>query len=155
MIGRSGERGSGISVLAAWHDDDDIYISCVCVCVCVCVFLLLFVLFPSPFLYFPFHTFAVFFFAVFFHLPFFYFSYLSFSLSILAKPLPASLSHFFYSFLCSICFRSYLPFITLLPSRNLILSVISSFLYLFYFFFLFLLPFFSPFPILYGPLELY
>ena len=23
MIGRSGERGSGISVLAAWHDDDD------------------------------------------------------------------------------------------------------------------------------------
>ena len=23
-IGRSGERGSGISVLAAWHDDDDI-----------------------------------------------------------------------------------------------------------------------------------
>ena len=26
MIGRSGERGSGISVLAAWHDDDDIYI---------------------------------------------------------------------------------------------------------------------------------
>ena len=24
MIGRSGERGSGISVLAARHDDDDI-----------------------------------------------------------------------------------------------------------------------------------
>ena len=24
MIGRSGERGSGISVLAAWHDDDDV-----------------------------------------------------------------------------------------------------------------------------------
>ena len=24
MIGRSGERGSGISLLAAWHDDDDI-----------------------------------------------------------------------------------------------------------------------------------
>ena len=23
MIGRSGERGSGISVLAAWHNDDD------------------------------------------------------------------------------------------------------------------------------------
>ena len=23
MIGRSGERGSRISVLAAWHDDDD------------------------------------------------------------------------------------------------------------------------------------
>ena len=23
MIGRSGERGSGISMLAAWHDDDD------------------------------------------------------------------------------------------------------------------------------------
>ena len=22
-VGRSGERGSGISVLAAWHDDDD------------------------------------------------------------------------------------------------------------------------------------
>ena len=26
MIGRSGERGSGISVLAERHDDDDIYI---------------------------------------------------------------------------------------------------------------------------------
>ena len=26
MIGRSGERGSGISVLAARHDDDDIYL---------------------------------------------------------------------------------------------------------------------------------
>ena len=26
MIGRSGERGSGISVLAARHDDEDIYI---------------------------------------------------------------------------------------------------------------------------------
>ena len=26
MIGRSGERGSGISLLAARHDDDDIYI---------------------------------------------------------------------------------------------------------------------------------
>ena len=25
MIGRSGERGSGISVLPAWHDDDDIF----------------------------------------------------------------------------------------------------------------------------------
>ena len=42
MIGRSGERGSGISVLAAWHDDDDIYIYiymyvCVCVCVYVCI----------------------------------------------------------------------------------------------------------------------
>ena len=47
MIGRSGERGSGISVLAARHDDDDddndIYVyvcvcvyACVCVCVCVC-----------------------------------------------------------------------------------------------------------------------
>ena len=24
MIGRSGERGSGISVLAAWHDDDEV-----------------------------------------------------------------------------------------------------------------------------------
>ena len=38
-LGRSGEGGSGISVLAAGHDDDeddddDIYI-CVCVCVCV------------------------------------------------------------------------------------------------------------------------
>ena len=32
-IGRSGMRGSGISVLAARHDDDDIY-TCVCVCVC-------------------------------------------------------------------------------------------------------------------------
>ena len=43
-IGRSGERGSGISVLAARHDDDDIYIYiyiyvCVCVCVYVCVVL--------------------------------------------------------------------------------------------------------------------
>ena len=28
MIGRRGERGSGISVLAARHDDDDIYIYC-------------------------------------------------------------------------------------------------------------------------------
>ena len=27
MIGRSGERGSGISVLAARHDDDDLYIN--------------------------------------------------------------------------------------------------------------------------------
>ena len=51
-IGRSGERGSGISMLAARHDDDDddddththtyiyiyIYIYvCVCVCVCVCI----------------------------------------------------------------------------------------------------------------------
>ena len=36
-MGRSGERGSDISVLVAWHDDDyddDIYI-CVCVCVCL------------------------------------------------------------------------------------------------------------------------
>ena len=42
MIGRNGERGSGISALAArYDDDDDIYIYiyiyvCVCVCVCVC-----------------------------------------------------------------------------------------------------------------------
>ena len=51
MIGRSGERGSGISVLVARHDDDDIYIKmmytpvwdslifshwCVCVHVCRC-----------------------------------------------------------------------------------------------------------------------
>ena len=42
-IGRSGVRGSGISVLAARHDDEDdddyiyIYIY-ICVCVCVCVF---------------------------------------------------------------------------------------------------------------------
>ena len=45
MIGRFGERGSGISVLAAWHhDDDDIYIynwECVCECVCVCVCILI------------------------------------------------------------------------------------------------------------------
>ena len=35
MIGRRGERGSGISVLVTRHDDDDddIYIY-VCVCVC-------------------------------------------------------------------------------------------------------------------------
>ena len=54
-IGRSGERGSGISVLAARHDDDDdvrariIYMSMyVCsniyaltnVCVCVCVYVM-------------------------------------------------------------------------------------------------------------------
>ena len=32
-IERSGERGSGISVLAAQHDDDDIY--CVCACICM------------------------------------------------------------------------------------------------------------------------
>ena len=32
-IVRSGERGSGISVLVTRHDDDDM---CVCVCVCVC-----------------------------------------------------------------------------------------------------------------------
>ena len=37
MIGRSDERGSGISVLAARHDDDDDDDICVCVCVCVCV----------------------------------------------------------------------------------------------------------------------
>ena len=42
MIGRRGERVSGISVLVARHDDDDndIYICvyvCVYVCVCVCV----------------------------------------------------------------------------------------------------------------------
>ena len=44
-IGRSGERGSGISVLVARHDDIYIYIyiymyiyMCVCVCVCVCFF---------------------------------------------------------------------------------------------------------------------
>ena len=47
-IGRSGQRGSGISMLAARHDDDDditnwllllvytAYSVCVCVCVCVC-----------------------------------------------------------------------------------------------------------------------
>ena len=42
MIGRSGERGSGISMLAArLDDDDDIYIYIyTCVCVCVCVFIL-------------------------------------------------------------------------------------------------------------------
>ncbi len=27
MIGRRGERGSGISMLAARHDDDDIYVN--------------------------------------------------------------------------------------------------------------------------------
>ena len=49
-IGKSGERQSGISVLPAWHDDDDdIYINTVkdiyiyiyiymCVCVCVCTY---------------------------------------------------------------------------------------------------------------------
>ena len=39
-IGRSGERGLGISVLPArYDDDDDVYIyMCVCVYVCVCEF---------------------------------------------------------------------------------------------------------------------
>ena len=60
MVGRSGERGSGIAVLAAWLDDDDdivlrhcndyfyelyrvndILYLCVCVCVCVCVVMIL------------------------------------------------------------------------------------------------------------------
>ena len=37
-IGRSGERGSGISVLPAWHDDDDIYVYIhIHICVCACV----------------------------------------------------------------------------------------------------------------------
>ena len=36
-IGRGGERGSGISVVMAWQDDDNEYIY-MCVCVCVCVF---------------------------------------------------------------------------------------------------------------------
>ena len=41
-IGRIGERGSGISMLVAQHNDDDVYIYiyiyvCVCVCVCMCV----------------------------------------------------------------------------------------------------------------------
>ena len=37
MTGRRGERGPGISMLAAWHHDDDIYIYIyMCVCVCVC-----------------------------------------------------------------------------------------------------------------------
>ena len=43
-IGRSGERGSGISVLPARHDDDDTYIyiyMCVCVCVCVDYYLVI------------------------------------------------------------------------------------------------------------------
>ena len=40
MIGKSGERGSGISVLAARHDDDDIYIY---ICVCVCVISIIYV----------------------------------------------------------------------------------------------------------------
>ena len=34
MIGRSGDRGSGISMLAAWHDDDDDE-NVVQVCVCI------------------------------------------------------------------------------------------------------------------------
>ena len=42
MIGRNGERGSGISVPAARHDDDDIYIYiyiyiCMYVCMYVCL----------------------------------------------------------------------------------------------------------------------
>ena len=44
MIGRSGEKGSGISVLAAWHDDDDdddvLMIYCVCIIViCDCFYI--------------------------------------------------------------------------------------------------------------------
>ena len=40
MIGRSGERGSGISVLAARHDDDDddddeLLLFCSSLCFCV------------------------------------------------------------------------------------------------------------------------
>ena len=39
MIGKSGERGSGISVLPAHDDDIYIYIYIyIYVCVCVCVF---------------------------------------------------------------------------------------------------------------------
>ena len=50
-IWRSGERGSGISVLMARQYDDDIYIYIyiyifVCVCVCVCVWLCLSLLIP-------------------------------------------------------------------------------------------------------------
>ena len=44
MIGRSRERGSGISVLAEWHDDDDLYIVLnklyIYICVCVCIYVL-------------------------------------------------------------------------------------------------------------------
>ncbi len=35
MIGRSGERGSGISVLAARHDDDDCYLTLIILLVSV------------------------------------------------------------------------------------------------------------------------
>ena len=41
IIGRSGDRGSGISVLAARHDDDDdnSYYCCCCCCCCCWFFL--------------------------------------------------------------------------------------------------------------------
>ncbi len=39
MIGRSGERGSGISVLAVGHVDDDDKYMCVFVGVCVCIYI--------------------------------------------------------------------------------------------------------------------
>ena len=49
MIGRSGERVSGISVLVAWHDDDDddddiyyIYI------ICICLFVFCFMAYQPP-----------------------------------------------------------------------------------------------------------
>ena len=37
MIGRSGERGSGISVLAARHDDDDddLFLNSQFICCCI------------------------------------------------------------------------------------------------------------------------
>ena len=55
MIGRSGERGSGISVLAAWHgDDDDIFILySLVLCSCLLMVPLLYLFFPENVSLFP------------------------------------------------------------------------------------------------------
>ena len=53
MIGRSGERWSGISVLAERHDDDDdlsLSLS-LCICVCASLYLNVFILFSVSLLY--------------------------------------------------------------------------------------------------------
>ena len=49
MIGRSGERGSGISVLAARHDDDDddIYIY---IHICIYIYIYIYILLVSQIL---------------------------------------------------------------------------------------------------------
>ena len=44
MIGRRGERGSGISVLAARHDDDAIIYTYICVYACFCIYIYIYFL---------------------------------------------------------------------------------------------------------------